>query len=220
MTPAMRTAMLQGKTYKQGGKVYKITGARNSNIPRENLMNKIKADIGVEPSKLRKRDVEINLDMLERRVKQLNEADAKLGTKYIDNTKEQTVKYQELQRAKISLQKQLDDLEDKLTKEIDEDPDYKILNDEYVEKQNVAADLEEQYIMEEYEGYYHAFYDDQEEGFKSLPKKKADKIKKANKDFEEVSVRREAFVNSYDEMIESKKKELIKDLIIQRNNMN
>ena len=82
------------------------------------------------------------------------------------------------------MQKQLDDLEDKLTKEIDEDPDYKILNDEYVEKQNVAADLEEQYIMEEYEGYYHAFYDDQEEGFKSLPKKKADKIKKANKDFE------------------------------------
>ena len=210
MTPAMRTAMLQGKTYKQGGKVYKITGARNSNIPRENLMNKIKADIGVEPSKLRKRDVEINLDMLERRVKQLNEADAKLGTKYIDNTKEQTVKYQELQRAKISLQKQLDELEDKLTKEIDEDPDYQKLYEEYQTKQNISADLEEQYIMEEYEGYYHAFYDDQEEGFKSLPKKKADKIKKANKEFEDVEKRLEAFTENYDQKIETKKKELIK----------
>ena len=210
MTPAMRTAMLQGKTYKQGGKVYKIEGARNSNIPRENLMNSIKADIGIEPSKLRKRDVEINLDMLERRVKQLNEADAKIGTKYIDNTKQQTIKYNELNRAKLSLQKQLDDLEDKLTKEIDEDPDYKKLYEEYQTKQSIAGDLEEQYIMEEYEGFYHAFYEDQADGFISLPKKKADKIKKANAEFADVEKRLEAFTENYDGMIESKKKELIK----------
>src|SRR5210317_349662 len=79
MTPAMRTILLEGKTYRQGGKTIKVGGARKSNIPNENLLNSIKADIGITPEKLRKREVEINLDMFERRVKELNDADAKLG---------------------------------------------------------------------------------------------------------------------------------------------
>ena len=210
MTPAMRTALLEGKTFKQGGKTYKVQGARKANIPNENLLNSIKADIGIEPSKLRKRDVEINLDMFERRVKQLNEADAKIGTKYIDNTKQQTIKYNELQKAKLSLQKQLDELEDKLSREIDDDPEFKKLYEEYQSKQNAYADYEEKLIMEEYGGYYNAYYDDMEEGFETLSKYKANKIKKLSKDFEDIDKRFDDFKENYDKVIENKKQELVK----------
>ena len=208
MTPAMRTALLEGKTFKQGGKTYKVQGARKANIPDENLLNSIKADIGLTPEKLRKRDVEINLDMFERRVKELNEADLKLGTKYVDNTKQQTIKYNELQKAKLSLQKQLDDLEDKLTKEIDDDPEYKKLYEEYQTKQDASADYEEKLVMEEYGGYYSAYYDDMEEGFETLSKYKANKMKKLNKEFEDVDKRFDDFKENYELDIKKKQDEL------------
>ena len=123
MTPAMRSILLEGKTYRQGGKTIKVGGARKSNIPNENLLNSIKADIGITPEKLRKREVEINLDMFERKVKELNDADAKLGTAFVDNTKDQSKKVQELQIARRKYDKQVDEIDDAINKAATDDMD-------------------------------------------------------------------------------------------------
>ena len=120
MTPAMRTVLLEGKTYRQGGKTIKVSGARKSNIPDENLLASIKADIGLPSVKLRKADTEINLDLFERRVAELNAADAKLGTKYIDNTKEIQKAQQDVSIYKRKQQKLIDDIDDQINKADDD----------------------------------------------------------------------------------------------------
>ena len=121
MTPAMRTVLLEGKNYRAGGKTIKVSGARKSNIPNENLLSSIKADIGLPAQKLRKADTEINLDMFERRVKELNEADAKLGTKFVDNTDEIQKMTNDLQKVRRKGQAEIDDIDDKIANAIDED---------------------------------------------------------------------------------------------------
>ena len=114
MTPAMRTVLLEGKTYRQGGKTIKVSGARKSNIPDENLLASIKADIGLPSVKLRKADTEINLDLFERRVKELNAADLKAGTKYVDNTNQIQKMQQDVSIYKRKQQKLIDDIDDQI----------------------------------------------------------------------------------------------------------
>ena len=114
MTPAMRTVLLEGKSYRKGGKNIKVSGARNSNIPNENLLASIKADIGLPSVKLRKADTEINLDMFERRVLELNQAELKAGTKYVDNTNMIQKMQQDVSIYKRKQQKLIDDIDDQI----------------------------------------------------------------------------------------------------------
>lgn len=114
MTPAMRTVLLEGKSYSKKGKNIKVSGARNSNIPNENLLASIKADIGLPSVKLRKADTEINLDMFERRVKELNQADLKAGREYVDNTNMIQKMQRDVSIYKRKQQKLIDDIDDQI----------------------------------------------------------------------------------------------------------
>ena len=136
MTPAMRTVLLEGKSYRQGGKTIKVSGARKSNIPDENLLASIKADIGLPSVKLRKRDTEINLDLFERRVAELNAADAKQGTKYIDNTKDIQKAQQDVSIYKRKQQKLIDDIDDQINKADDD-----IVDDLLAQKESLIDEM-------------------------------------------------------------------------------
>ena len=88
MSGKMRQTMLDGGQFTFKGETVKISGARNSNIPEQNMLASIKADIGMNPSKLRKKETEINLDMFEREVQRLNARDIKAGKGFQDVDKE------------------------------------------------------------------------------------------------------------------------------------
>ena len=64
--------------------------------------------------KLRKADTEINLDLFERRVKELNAADLKAGTKYVDNTNQIQKMQQDVSIYKRKQQKLIDDIDDQI----------------------------------------------------------------------------------------------------------
>jgi hypothetical protein len=111
MSPKMRQTMLEGGTYTVGGKEFKVAGAYNANLPGENLIASIKADLGLSPQKLRKQDTEINIDMFERKVKELNLRDKELDLGFED-VDEQWTKFQtEYSNRKSKLEQEILDKE-------------------------------------------------------------------------------------------------------------
>ena len=84
MSGKMRQVMLEGGTYTVNGKEFKVAGALNANLPGENMLATIKADIGLPANKLRKADTEINIDMFIRKIDELNTKDKDLGINFED----------------------------------------------------------------------------------------------------------------------------------------
>ena len=124
MSGKMRQIMLDGGEYTLEGKTVKIAGARNSNLPEENLLSSIKADIGVPSSKLRKKDTEINMDMFEREVQKLNARDTKYGKGYEDVDAEHLAFQEEYAKRKKAIEDRIDNINDR----------YQPIEDEIFEK--------------------------------------------------------------------------------------
>lgn len=116
MSGKMRQVMLEGGTYTVNGKQFTVAGALNANLPGENMLATFRADIGLPAGKLRKADTEINIDMFQRKIKELNEKDASLGIDYQDLDEEFAKLSQALQSKKGKLQKKLVDKQDELEK--------------------------------------------------------------------------------------------------------
>jgi hypothetical protein len=108
MSGKMRQVMLEGGTYTVNGKEFKVAGALNANLPGENMLATIKADIGLPAEKLRKADTEINIDMFIRKVDELNAKDKSLGVNYEDLD-------EEFEQLSIALNKKKKRIQDKVT---------------------------------------------------------------------------------------------------------
>ena len=98
MSPSARHRILYGGTVRSEGRSVKLGGAVNAGIPDENLWSKIMGTPGtllrggkrtpMAGVKLRKRDTEINLDMLKRKIEELNKVDAEAGNVYVNFEKD------------------------------------------------------------------------------------------------------------------------------------
>jgi len=108
MSGKMRQVMLEGGTYTVNGKEFKVAGALNANLPDENMLATIKADIGLPAEKLRKADTEINIDMFIRKVDELNAKDKSLGVNYEDLD-------EEFEQLSVALNKKKKRIQDKVT---------------------------------------------------------------------------------------------------------
>jgi len=116
MSGKMRQVMLEGGTYTIDGKEIKVAGALNANLPGENMLATFRADIGLPAQKLRKADTEINIDMFQRKIKELNEKDTALGLGFEDLDEEFENLSTALNKKRSRLEEKLIDKQEELMK--------------------------------------------------------------------------------------------------------
>ena len=114
MSGKMRQVMLEGGTYTIDGKEFKVAGALNANLPGENMIATFKADLGLPAEKLRKADTEINIDMFQRKIKELNDRDTELGLGFEDIDEEFENLSNALNKKKKRLQDKMTDKQEEL----------------------------------------------------------------------------------------------------------
>lgn len=116
MSAKMRNTMMEGGNYIVGGKEFNVSGALNANLPGENLMASMRADIGLPAQKLRKSDTDINIDMFQRKIKELNDRDIKAGLDYQDVDDEFDKFQTAYLKRKGDLEKQINDKTEELAR--------------------------------------------------------------------------------------------------------
>ena len=107
---------MEGGNYIVGGKEFNVSGALNANLPGENLMASMRADIGLPAQKLRKSDTDINIDMFQGKIKELNDRDIKAGLDYQDVDDEFDKFQTAYLKRKGDLEKQINDKTEELAR--------------------------------------------------------------------------------------------------------